>query len=84
MEDIKKIEDDDLEMVNGGMTVDYTLNHYCPYHLCEHPGIQKMQERLICNGADYPTYYCPDAHSYFFEANNGFFDGYGGLLVRKA
>jgi hypothetical protein len=30
MEDFKKLADSELELVSGGMTVDYTLNAYCP------------------------------------------------------
>ncbi len=83
MEDFNKLEDVDLEKISGGMTIDFTENHYCPYHLCQHMGIQKMQESYVCKGAAYPTYYCPGAKKYFFEARNGFFDSYGNILVKK-
>lgn len=83
MEDFKKLADSELELVSGGMTVDYTLNAYCPYHMCSHAGVQRMQESYVVNGNAYPTFYCPDARLYFFEAKNGWFDSYGNVLVKK-
>lgn len=83
MEDFNKIDDKDLEIVTGGMTVDYTLNHYCPYHLCEHAGMQLMEESAIINDMYFPIYYCPSAGQYTFEAKNGFYDMNGNILVRK-
>ena len=83
MDEFKKIDDMDLEIVTGGMTVDYTLNHYCPFHQCEHAGIQRMEEDIIVNGGEFPIYYCPSCGQYYFEAKNGFFDINCNILVRK-
>ena len=83
LDEFKKLDDQELDLVSGGTTIDYTLNYYCPFHLRTHSGINKIQECFEVNGALYPTYYCTQCGQYYFEASNGYFDQYGEILVQK-
>ncbi len=83
MDVFEKLTDEELEDVSAGTTVDYTFFSYCPYHLCEHAGIQKIKENFCIKGGTFPAYYCQDAKRYFFEAKNGYFDTNGNMLVQK-
>ena len=81
---MQKMTDEEMEEVVGGaFTVDYTLNTYCPYHQCCHPGVQKTVESYSVNGSVYPTYFCPEAGRFYFEASNGYFNSDGNVLVEK-
>ena len=84
-----KISDDDLDEIVGGgnnfgFKTDFYLTCYCPYHRQTHGDIIKVQGGFKSkSGGLFPTYYCRKAGRYYFEAQNGFYDPHGRLLVRK-
>lgn len=86
--DDPRLSDEELEEIVGGgnfgFVIDIVVNTYCPYHRKYHAGVQKVRGGFQSkSGTIFPTYFCPGAKRYFFEARNGYFNPEGRILQKK-